>query len=253
MKLLRDTWILFSHNVRMTLRNPVWVLLGLFQPVLYLLLFAPLLDPLAGAPGFPARDGLTVFTPAAMIMLGMFGATFVGFGLIAQLRAGVVERLRVTPASRLALLLGSVLRDVAQLLVQSIVLVGVAWLLGLDLNLAGVGLVLVLLALMGLLMSSCSYAVALALKDENSFASTLQFFLLPLLLLSGILLPLALAPDWIQTVAAFNPFAYTVDAARTLFTGKLVDSEVLHGFAVLIPLTLLALWWATRSYRKAVS
>lgn len=102
----------------MTLRNPVWVFLGLFQPVLYLLLFAPLLDPLSGAPGFPAGDGLAVFTPAAMIMLGMFGTTFVGFGLIAQLRAGVVERLRVTPASRLALLLGSALRDVVQLLVQ---------------------------------------------------------------------------------------------------------------------------------------
>lgn len=253
MKLLRDTWLLFAHNVRMTLRNPVWVFFGLFQPVCYLLLFAPLLDPLAGAPGFPVGDGLAVFTPGAMVMIGMFGTTFVGFGLIAQLRAGVVERLRVTPASRLALLLGSALRDVAQLLVQAVMLVAVSWLLGLDPNLAGIGVMLVLLALMGLLMASCSYALALALKEENAFASTLQFFLLPLLLLSGVFLPLTLAPGWIQNVAALNPFAYAVDAARILFTGELLDPTVLRGFAVLTPLTLLALWWAARSYRKAVS
>jgi ABC-2 type transport system permease protein len=76
-------------------------------------------------------------------------------------------------------------------------------LLGLNLNLAGIGVMLVLLALMGLLMASCSYA--LALKEENTFASTLQFFLLPLLLLSGVFLPLTLAPGWIQSVAASNP------------------------------------------------
>jgi ABC-2 type transport system permease protein len=254
MRFLRDTWILFSHNVRMTLRNPVWVFLGVFNPVLYLLLFAPLLDPLTNAPGFPAGGGLEVFTPAALVMIGMFGATFVGFGLIAQLRAGEIERLRVTPASRLALLMGSVLRDVAQLLVQAALLVVIALLLGLELeNVAGVGMALVMLGLMGLLLASCSYALALTLKDENSFSSTLQFFLAPLMLLSGILLPLTLAPDWLRTVAAFNPLAYSVDAVRALFAGRLGDSEVLQGFAILIPLTVLALWWAARSYRKAIS
>lgn len=200
MRFLRDTWILFSHNVRMTLRNPVWVFLGIFTPVLYLLLFAPLLDPLTNAPGFPAGGGLEGFTPAALVIIGMFGATFVGFGLIAQLSAGEIERLRVTPASRLALLMGSVLRDVAQLLEQAALLVVIALLLGLELeNVAGVGMALVML---GLLLASCSYALALTLKDENSFSSTLQFFLAPLLLLSGILLPLTLAPDWLRTVVA---------------------------------------------------
>ncbi|MGH3147078.1 MAG: hypothetical protein ACRDTR_14880 [Rubrobacter sp.] len=73
MKLLRDTWLLFSHNVRMTLRNPVWVVLGLFQPVCYLLLFAPLLDGMASVPGSPGGNAITVFTPGLLIMQGIFG------------------------------------------------------------------------------------------------------------------------------------------------------------------------------------
>jgi len=252
MKLARDTWLLFSHNVRMTLRNPVWVVFGLFQPVCYMLLFAPLLEG-AIPEGTPGGNAITVFTPGLLIMQGIFGTTFVGFGLIAQLRGGVVERLRVTPVSRLALLLGGALRDVVILLVQAVLLVLVARAMGLQASLAGVALVLGLLVLLGLFTASCSYAVALALKDENAFASTLNFFLLPLLLLSGVLLPLTLAPAWIRTVAALNPFSYAVDAARALFGGNLGDVSVLYGFGVMAILALLALSWAARSFRRATA
>lgn len=252
MKLVRDTWLLFSHNVRMTLRNPVWVVFGPFQPVCYMLLFALLLEG-AIPEGTPGGNAITVFTPGLLIMQGIFGTTFVGFGLIAQLRGGVVERLRVTPVSRLALLLGGALRDVVILLVQAVLLVLVARAMGLQASLAGVALVLGLLVLLGLFTASCSYAVALALKDENAFASTLNFFLLPLLLLSGVLLPLTLAPGWIQAAAALNPFSYAVDAARALFGGNLGDASVLYGFGVMAVLALIALSWAARSFRRATA
>ena len=84
------------------------------------------------------------------------------------------------------------------LLAQSLVLLGVAWLMGLRAGVPGVAVALVLVALIGVMSASCSYALALVLKDENSFAPTMNFFVLPLLLLSGILLPLTLAPGWMQ-------------------------------------------------------
>ncbi len=253
MKLLRDTWLLFSHNMRTTLRNPVWVLFGIFQPICYLLLFAPLLDGMAQAPGFPGGDALAVFVPGLLVMQALFGTAFVGFGLIAALRAGVVERLRVTPVSRLALLLGLAFRDVVNFMVQAALLLAVAWAFGLRADPTGVLISLVLMALLGLLAASCSYALALLLKDENAFAPALNFFLLPILLLSGILLPLTLAPDWIRAVASVNPFAYAVDAARSLFDGSLGDTPVLLGFGTTAVLALIALWWAARSFRKATA
>ena len=110
MKVIRDTWLLFARSMKATLRNPAFVILGLFQPVCYMLLFAPLLNNLVNAPGFPSGGALKVFTPGLLILLAMFGAAFVGFDLLGELRYGVVERLRVTPVSRLALLLGRALR-----------------------------------------------------------------------------------------------------------------------------------------------
>ena len=97
MKTLRDTWLMFQRSVWLTLRSPVWLFFGLMQPILYLVLFGPLLEKIVQAPGFPPGGAWNVFVPGLLIQIAMFGASFVGFGLIAELRYGVVERMRVTP------------------------------------------------------------------------------------------------------------------------------------------------------------
>jgi ABC-2 type transport system permease protein len=253
MKLLRDSWLLFMRELMQTLRNPVWLIIGLFQPICFLLLFAPLLDGIAQAPGFPPGGALNVFTPGLLVMMGMYGAAFVGFGLIADLRAGVIERLRVTPVSRLALLLGRAARDVLVLVVQSLLLILAAWPMGLRINVGGIVVAFGLVALIGLILASCSYALALAFKSEDALAPTINFFIVPLQLLSGITLPLTLAPLWIRNIAAFNPLSYAVDAARSLFNGTLADGSVMRGFGVLVVLALLATWWAAQSFRQATA
>ena len=102
----RETWIVFWRQLRIALRNPAWVIIGLVQPILYLTLFGPLLEPLASQ--FGVENAYTIFVPGLLVQLGIFGALFAGFGLVAEWRAGVIEAERVTPASRTALLLGRI-------------------------------------------------------------------------------------------------------------------------------------------------
>src|SRR6266487_3198085 len=123
MKLVRDTWIVFRRYFGKSLSSLPYMGVSLAQPVLYLVLFAPLLKSVAQVPGFPGGGAYNVFVPGLLVQLGMFGAAGVGFGLIAELRAGVIERLRVTPISRLAMLLGRALRDALILVVQSLMLI----------------------------------------------------------------------------------------------------------------------------------
>ena len=104
MKLLRDISLIFQRQMQLLLRNPVWILVGVFQPVMYLLLFAPLLEPALGVRS--NAEAYEIFVPGLLVLLAIFGGLFQGFGLIAELRAGVIERSRVTPVSRFALLLG---------------------------------------------------------------------------------------------------------------------------------------------------
>jgi ABC-2 type transport system permease protein len=104
-----------------------------------------------------------------------------------------------------------------------------------------------------MMMASVSYAIAMAMKDENALASTLNTITLPLLLLSGITLPLALAPESIRTLAKFNPFAHTVDAARALTAGLFDDRSVVLGFGIIAVLMVLAIMWAARAFRQATA
>jgi ABC-2 type transport system permease protein len=253
MKTARDTWLVFGRYLDLALRNPVWVIIGIIQPILYLVLFAPLLTSVATLPGFPSGGAYNVFVPGLLIQLGLFGAAFVGFGLIAEIRYGVVERMRVTPVSRIAMLLGRALRDVLILLVQSSLLILLSLPFGLQLHPVGLLVVLGLLALIGLLAASCSYALALWLRSEDALAPFLSTVTLPLLLLSGVLLPLSLAPGWIRAIAAINPLAYAVDAARAIFNDQLGDPSVIRGVAIMAILAVLALITAARSFGNAAS
>jgi ABC-2 type transport system permease protein len=185
-------------------------------------------------------------------MLGLLSASFVGFGLINDMREGVIERFRVTPLNPLAVPLGMTLRDVLILSIQSFLVMLVAWPFGLNVSLPVLALMVVVLALLGLMASSISYALALSFMNENVMASMINMVVLPLTLLSGITLPLAVAPEWMRTVALFNPLAHVVEAARAVFNNSYGDSVVLRGIVVLVVCSGLALFWAARAFRRAV-
>lgn len=253
MKTIRDTWLIFERAVSITVHNPVWVGVGILQPLFFLVLFGPLLKPLAGAAGFASGRAFNVFVPGLLIQLGLFGTAFVGFGLIGEVRYGVIERMRVTPVSRLALLLGRALRDIAVLLVQSTLLVVFAIPFGLQVNPVGLLIVYGLLILLGLFMVSVSYTLALWLRSEDSLAALLNTVTLPLLLLSGVLLPLTLAPVWLRDIATLNPLSHTVDAARALFNQHLSDPSIPLAVAILAVLAALALVMASRSFSRSVA
>lgn len=251
MSFLRDTGLIFARSLQITLRNPVWIIFGLFQPLCFFLLFAPLLDKLVGNPGFGTGSALVVFTPGLLIMTAMYGTAFVGFGLIDDIRAGVIERFRVTPINRVALLMGRSLRDVFFLVAQSIFFMVLAWLFGLSAPLLGILLSFGLIILVGFTLSVISYSAAMILKNEDSLAPALNFFLLPVQLLAGVLLPLTLAPGWLQTLSSLNPLAYAVSAARALFLGSYGDAVVWHGFAAMTLAAFIAFYWSANLFKKA--
>jgi ABC-2 type transport system permease protein len=253
MKFLRDVWLVFGRYFGLLIRNPVWVALGVLQPLLYLILFAPLLKSVAAMPGFPPGGAYNVFVPGLLVQLGMFGAAGVGFSLIAELRMGVIERLRVTPVSRVALLLGRAMRDVISIVVQSLILILLALPFGLSIHPVGVVVVLALIGLIGLLTASIAYAVALWLRSEDSYAPLIFTSSLPILLLSGVLLPMQLAPQWLRNIADVNPLLYAVDAARHVFNDNLGDPSVIKGVVIMVVLSIIAVFIGARQFGRAIA
>jgi ABC-2 type transport system permease protein len=224
-----------------------------FQPVMYLLLFAPLLKPALTPLGASTdADVYRIFVPGLLVLLAIFGGLFQGFGLIAELRAGVIERSRVTPVSRLALLLGRSLRDVVSLLAQAGIITLLALLFGLRVHVGYLLLAYLLLALIALMTSSASYAIALIVRSEDALAPLMNTVAQPILLLSGILLPLLFAPAWLKRVADWNPFSWAVDGTRALFAGDVGNDKVWQGLLIIGVLTVLTVLWAARKFATSV-
>jgi ABC-2 type transport system permease protein len=249
-KLLRDTYLIFQRQMQLLLRNPVWILVGIFQPVMYLLLFAPLLKPALGVR--TNAEAYEIFVPGLLVLLAIFGGLFQGFGLIAELRAGVIERSRVTPVSRFALLLGRSLRDTVSLLAQAVIITLLALVFDLRVFIGYLLLAYLMLALISLMTSAVSYGVALAVKSEDALAPLMNTVAQPVLLLSGILLPLTFAPGWLQAIADWNPFSWAVNGVRALFLGDLGAPAVWQGLLIMAALAALALFWAARLFARSV-
>ena len=253
MRLLQDTGLLFWRKMLEVLRQPVWVFVGLTTPLLYLALFAPLLKSLAGGPGFPGGEVLDVFVPGVLALLAFGAGTGAGWLVIAELNSGVIERLRVTPVSRFALLMGTVARDVVMMIVPAVVVIIVAIPFGFHPHWVGIGVLLLLLSLLTASTSATSSALGLTLREIGSLAAIWTGVNLPITLLSGVLLPLSLAPDWMRVIAHANPLWYVVEAARELSGGTVDSWAVAEAFLVMMGLTAVVFWWTTQTYRKAVA
>lgn len=253
MNVLHDLQLIFRRNLTRTRRNPAWTIIALMQPLLYLLLYAPLLDGL-NIPGFSTEgNSLNGFIPGLMVAIALFSLGFAGSDVLPDLQDGVIERMRVTPASRLGLLLGMILPNVLIFLMECALLVGAAILLGMDADPAGLLILFGLLALVGLMVASFSYGIAFIFKDQGALAGMISALTLPLLLLSGVLLPLTLAPPLMKTLADINPFSHVVEAARLLMAGTLTDSAIPLAFAIVGGLAVVMLYWTVSIFRKATA
>src|SRR4051812_49179818 len=234
----------------MNLRNPAWVFIGVMQPVLYLVLFGPLLKPIVDTFPGGSDNAYTFLVPGLLVQLGMFGAFFAGFGLIGEWREGVIEAERVTPANRTALLVGRLTRDVVQLFVQALILVLLGTAMGMRASVPGVAAGIVLTLLVGGACAAASNALALTTKSEDVMAPVINMVMMPILLLSGILLPMTIGPKWLETASGFMPIRHIVDGVRDSFGGDYASSGLVWGTVWALVLFALAVWWGTATFRR---
>ncbi|WP_356712230.1 ABC transporter permease [Paenibacillus sp. CECT 9249] len=248
----RNLGLLFTRKMLETLREPSWVIAGLSTPLLYLALFFPLLKNL-NSPIFGSGEVLDIFLPGLLALIAFGSGVGAGWGVIFELQSGVIERLRVTPTRRFSLLMGSVLRDTVMFIVPALLVIIVASFFGFQPHWGGTLVLIVLQSLLTVIVSAISGSLGLILKDIGSLAAIVTSFQLPIMLLSGVLLPISLGPNWLQIVAHFNPMYYVVEASRILAEGVIAHQQVWLAFFIIIPLTVIVLWWSTRVYSKYVA
>ncbi|GLY19916.1 ABC transporter permease [Kineosporia rhizophila] len=249
-KFLNDVRTVFAREIAPELRSPIGLLFAMIQPVLFLVLFGPMLS---GADLQQDSSSWRWFVPGILVMMCLFGPLGAGHALMTELSGGQMERFLATPISRVALVAGRTAKDLIVLLIQAVLIIAVAMPLGLNLHLPGALACLGLLAVLGVGLSGFSYLLAIAaLPSGNLFWIVTQVFVFPVILLSGVLLPVNAGPGWLETVSAFNPGRYVVDACRALFNGDFLVAAVAQGLLAALLLAFAGVLLATRAMRRGV-
>ena len=250
-KFVRDTWLTLAYEASQLVHNPLTIAAALLNPVTYLLFFTPFLKSVLHVSSYGAA--YRIYVPSLFCSIGLFSGLFAGFALISAIRDGVIARFRVTPLSRVALLLGQELRFVALIGFQALVITAIALIFGLRVPPANFLLALILLAMAVLLGVSISYALALFVPNENTLAQLTNGVAQPLALLAGVLIPLTVAPLWVQDVALWNPFAWATNAMRTIFLGHIGAAVVWEGSVILAAVAVVAVVLSSRLFSREIA
>jgi ABC-2 type transport system permease protein len=226
---LGDVWVNFIRWNIKAVRNPFVIAGTLIQPVIFLVLFTQVFGQIATGAinrgGGGAVSYETFLLPAIAMQVSLAAGAASGIGLVNDMEEGMFEKVLVTPMSRTAVFIGKTAAELVRILVQIMIILGMGVLLGAEIatGVLGVAGIVCIGILFSLWFIALSNITAIVTRDQESTiigANLLQF---PLLFVSSAFLPLAFLPDWIRTIAQFNPVTYGVDGARAL----MLDQDVM--------------------------
>jgi ABC-2 type transport system permease protein len=202
--------------IRALLRQPAYIAITLFQPIIWLLIFGALFKRTADIPGFRGGSYIAFLTPGVVVMLAISSAGWVGMGFIEDINRGTMDRLLVSPIWRGALNLGSVAQSVLSIVLQSLIVVAISLAVGARFHsLAGVLVLVAIAGLLGAIFASLSNGVAVLTRQRETLIGIVTMVTLPLTFLSSALMQQSLLPGWIRWIAKFNPVNWAAEAGRS--------------------------------------
>ncbi|GAA3629670.1 ABC transporter permease [Microlunatus ginsengisoli] len=252
--MVHDTRAVFIREMSLILRDPFSIIFSLIQPLVFLGLFGPLLAGSIDPTVLNGASPLQWFLPGVVVMICLFGTSMTGSNLLYEISLGSYERTLAAPIHRSAILVGRSLKELAPLVVQAAIIVLVSIPFGFVLYPVQVIAGLLLLGVFGVGMGALSNALAIAArKSEWLFWGVQQSLLFPLLILSGMMLPLEAGPRWMQVIGAFNPLTYIVNAERALFSGSFTDPSIPLAVLAALITCALGMWAGIAQVRRSTT
>ncbi|MBC8144933.1 MAG: ABC transporter permease [bacterium] len=204
------------RNWRKTLRRPVPLSFSFVQPLLWMLTFGFLFHRFTLGEQYAGLSYLDFLLPGICCMTVLFGASQSGINLVRDLQTGFVQRMVRASAHPGWLLAGMIGADVLRLLLQAIVVSVIGVVVGarLSIDLVGLFVALFALALFAFAYASLSCWIALTTKAQESMAVFVHVVNMPLLFTSTALVPSRQMPEWLQSIAQWNPLSLAAGALR---------------------------------------
>jgi len=214
---VRKTLVIFEFEVRKIRHDPFEVFVRLIQPTLWLVIFGTVFTKYrvidTGGVSY-----LSFLTPGVMAQSLLFTAIFYGIAITWDKDSGILAKLMVTPTGRGSIVVGKAMSAGVRGLLQAVVIILLALVLGVTFTFEVVNILLVVLVIV--LASTCfaclSIVFASLLRRRERFMGVIQLITMPLFFASNALYPVDVMPVPLQYATLVNPLYYVVDCLRSL-------------------------------------
>ena len=189
--------------------------------------------------------------PAFMVMLLTMLCGFLpALNVVGEKEAGTIEQINVTPVPKFIFILAKLLPYWVVGFIVLTICFGLAWLLY---GIVPVGHFIIIYffsLLFVLAMSGFGLVISNHSATMQQAMFVMWFFMLILILMSGLFTPIRSMPDWAQVITYFNPLMYFMQVMRMVYLKGSGLFDLLPQFAVLTTFAVGFNLWAVKSYRK---
>jgi ABC transporter DrrB family efflux protein len=247
---VNDAWVLTWRNLTIWRRVPAYLVFTVIQPMIFTLLFRYVFG---GA--IPVGGGLSYvdfLLPGVIGQTAAFATMGTAIALAIEAQKGVIDRLRVMPIARSAVLVGRLAADAFRMLVTLFVIVGVGYAVGFRFHGGVDGAVgmLALAELFGLSMCCVSLFIGLALRQEEAVQAFGMIWLFPLTFVSSAFVPVQTMPGWLEAFAVNQPITHVINAMRAFALGTPVGDNLWISLLWLGGIAAVFLPLSVRAYKR---
>ena len=221
---------------------------SLGQPLLFLIALGFGLGPIFQRAG--QGNFIDFLVPGVIAMSILFTSMFAGMEVIWDRQFGFLKETLVAPVKRSHIMLGKTLGGATVATAQGIIVFIIALIVGFR-PASALGLItaLIFMFLIAFLFSAFGVALSSKLEDMQAFPIIMNFLIMPIFFLSGALFPLDSVPQFLKTIAIFDPLSYGVDGLRGALSGT-AHFSFLTSFSVLIVISLIVLFIGSHLFSK---
>jgi ABC-2 type transport system permease protein len=234
-------------------RMPTRIITGLAQPLLFLFVLGAGLENAIGARGAAGVDYQQYLFPGILAMSVLTSALFSAVAIVWDREFGFMREMLVAPVSRSSLVLGKALGGGSVAVVQGLVLVAAAPLVGVDLTVSRFFEMVLFLLVLAFALTAFGIVIASRMQRMESFQMVMALVLQPMLFLSGAIFPLGDLPDWLGVLTRINPATYGVDAIRRVLLPEAVPLTLFDWTVPLWADALITLTFGSAMLALAVS
>lgn len=246
-----DVWVLTKRNLTVWARVPAYLVFTIVQPTIFTLLFRYVFGgaiPTRGIPG----GYVSFLLPGVIGQTAAFATFATAIALAFEAQKGVIDRLRVMPIARSAVLVGRLAADAVRMLITLLVIVAVGYAVGFRFHDgAGSAVSMVVLAeAFGLTICCVSAFIGLAIREEEAVQAFGMIWLFPLTFVSSAFVPVQTMPGWLQAFAVNQPVTHVVNALRSLAIGTPMGDNLWLSLVWMAGTTAVFLPLAVRAYKR---